>query len=109
MTVKCDVISLGKAAKASIELADAVFGVAARPDILRRVVDWQLAKRRAGTHNTKSVGDIRGTTAKPFRQKGTGRARQGSRRSPQYRGGSVIFGPVLRSHAFGLPKKVSGV
>ncbi len=106
MAVKCEVISLKKAAKASIKLADAVFGVTARQDILRRVVDWQLAKRRAGTHKTKSIGEIRGTTAKPFRQKGTGRSRQGSRRSPQYRGGSVIFGPVLRSHAFGLPKKV---
>ena len=106
MTVRCEVISLGKVKKESIELADAIFGVSARSDILRRVVDWQLAKRRAGTHKTKSIGEIRGTTAKPFRQKGTGRSRQGSRRSPQYRGGSVIFGPVPRSHAFGLPKKV---
>src|SRR5207248_5798442 len=67
---------------------------------------WQLAKRRAGTHKTKGVSDISGTTKKPYRQKGTGRARQGSLRSPQFRGGAVIFGPVVRSHEFGLQKKV---
>jgi len=77
-----------------------------RRDILARMVNWQRAKRRAGTHKTKTVSEIRGTTAKPFRQKGTGRARQGSVRSPQMRGGAVIFGPRVRDHAHDLPKKV---
>jgi large subunit ribosomal protein L4 len=89
-----------------IELADAVFGVKVRRDILARVVQWQLAKRRAGTHKAKGISDISGTTKKPWRQKGTGRARQGSLRSPQFRGGAVIFGPVVRSHEYGLQKKV---
>ncbi len=89
-----------------IELADEVFGLPVRPDILARVVNWQLAKRRAGTHKSKGISDISGTTKKPYKQKGTGRARQGSLRSPQFRGGAVIFGPVVRSHEFGLQKKV---
>jgi large subunit ribosomal protein L4 len=90
----------------TIELADDVFGLAPRADILARVIDWQLAKRRAGTHKTKGISDISGTTKKPYKQKGTGRARQGSLRSPQFRGGAVIFGPVVRSHAYGLNKKI---
>jgi large subunit ribosomal protein L4 len=90
----------------SIDLADDVFGLPIRRDILARVVHWQLAKRRAGTHATKGVSDVQGTTKKPWRQKGTGRARQGSLRSPQFRGGGIIFGPVVRSHEFGLQKKV---
>jgi large subunit ribosomal protein L4 len=77
-----------------------------RRDILARVINWQLAKRRAGTHKTKQVGEISGTTKKPWAQKGTGRARQGSLRSPQFRGGAVIFGPVVRDHGFSLQKKV---
>ena len=89
-----------------IELSDDIFGVAVRPDILARMVNWQLAKRRAGTHKTKGISDIQGTTKKPFKQKGGGRARQGSLRSPQFRGGAVIFGPVVRSHEFDLQKKV---
>ena len=89
-----------------IELADEVFGLPVRQDILARVVNWQLAKRRAGTHKTKGISEIQGTTRKPYKQKGTGRARQGSLRSPQYRGGARIFGPVVRSHAFDLQKKV---
>jgi large subunit ribosomal protein L4 len=89
-----------------IELADEVFGLPVRRDILARVVNWQLAKRRAGTHKAKGISDISGTTRKPYRQKGTGRARQGSLRSPQFRGGARIFGPVVRSHEFSLQKKV---
>jgi large subunit ribosomal protein L4 len=89
-----------------IELADEVFGLPIRRDILARVVNWQLARRRAGTHKTKGISEIRGTTKKPYKQKGTGRARQGSLRSPQFRGGARIFGPVVRSHAFDLQKKV---
>ncbi len=90
----------------SIELSDAVFGLPIRRDILARMVNWQLAKRRAGTHKAKGISDVSGTTKKPWRQKGTGRARQGSLRSPQFRGGGVIFGPVVRSHEFSLQKKV---
>ena len=89
-----------------IELADEVFGLPVRRDILARVVNWQLAKRRAGTHKTKGISEIQGTTKKPYKQKGTGRARQGSLRSPQFRGGATIFGPVVRSHEFSLQKKV---
>jgi len=89
-----------------IELAEDVFAAPVRRDILARVVNWQLAKRRAGTHKTKGISDIQGTTKKPWRQKGTGRARQGSLRSPQFRGGAVIFGPVVRDHGFSLQKKV---
>ena len=69
-------------------------------------MNWQLAKRRSGNHKTKEIGDISGTTKKPYSQKGTGRARQGSLRSPQFRGGATIFGPVVRSHAHDLTKKV---
>jgi large subunit ribosomal protein L4 len=89
-----------------IELADEIFGLPIRRDILARVINWQLARRQAGTHKTKGVSEIRGTTKKPYKQKGTGRARQGSLRSPQFRGGARIFGPVVRSHAFELQKKV---
>jgi large subunit ribosomal protein L4 len=89
-----------------IELNEEIFGIEPRRDILARVVNWQLAKRRAGTHKVKLVGEISGTTAKPFRQKGTGRARQGSTRAVQMRGGATAHGPVVRSHEHALPKKV---
>jgi large subunit ribosomal protein L4 len=104
--MKLSVKNLDNEDVGEIELSEDVFGVKVRPDILARMVNWQLAKRRAGTHKTKGISDIQGTTKKPFKQKGGGRARQGSLRSPQFRGGAVIFGPVVRSHAFGLQKKV---
>jgi large subunit ribosomal protein L4 len=104
--MKLAVTNLDNENVGEIELSDDVFGLAVRSDILARVVNWQLAKRRAGTHKAKGISDIQGTTKKPFKQKGGGRARQGSLRSPQFRGGAVIFGPVVRSHAFGLQKKV---
>jgi large subunit ribosomal protein L4 len=90
----------------TIELKDAVFGVEPRRDILTRMVNWQLAKRRSGNHATKGISQVQGTTKKPWAQKGTGNARQGSLRSPQFRKGGIIFGPVVRSHAHDLPKKV---
>ena len=90
----------------SLNVSDEVFNVPVREDILSRVVLWQLAKRRSGNHKTKIISDVSGTTRKPFRQKGTGKARQGSLRSPQFRGGAVIFGPVVRDHSYSLPKKV---
>jgi large subunit ribosomal protein L4 len=104
--VKLTVTDLDNKSVGDIELAEEVFGVPVRKDILARMVQWQLAKRRAGTHKTKGISEVQGTTKKPWRQKGTGRARQGSLRSPQFRGGGIIFGPVVRSHAFGLQKKV---
>jgi large subunit ribosomal protein L4 len=104
--MKCAVTNLDNKQVGEIDLADDVFALPVRKDILARAVNWQLNKRRAGTHKTKGVSEIRGTTKKPYRQKGTGHARQGSLRSPQFRGGARIFGPVVRSHATELPKKV---
>jgi large subunit ribosomal protein L4 len=107
--MKLKVIDINNKPQGEIELDDATFNdIFARPvrkDILARVVNWQLAKRRSGNHKTKEIGDISGTTKKPYAQKGTGRARQGSLRSPQFRGGATIFGPVVRSHEHDLPKK----
>lgn len=104
--MKCDIINLDSKSVGSVDLADTVFGLEVREDILHRVVRWQLAKRQSGNHKTKTVGEIRGSTKKPFKQKGTGRARQGSTRAAQMRGGGKPFGPVVRSHAHALPKKV---
>jgi large subunit ribosomal protein L4 len=106
MAMQQNVMTLDAGEAGTIELDEAVFGVPVRGDLLARMVHWQLAKRRAGTHTAKQIGDIAGTTKKPWRQKGSGRARQGSMRSPQWRGGAVIFGPVVRDHGYDLPKKV---
>ena len=89
-----------------VDLDEGIYGLDPRADIISRVVNWQMSKRQAGTHKTKGITDISGTTRKPFNQKGGGRARQGSLRSPQFRGGATIFGPVVRSHAYSLPKKI---
>lgn len=89
-----------------IELDDAVFGVEVRGDIMQRMVKYQLNKRQAGTHKTKGVSEVSGTGKKPFKQKGTGHARAGTLRAPQHRGGATVFGPVVRSHATELPKKI---
>jgi large subunit ribosomal protein L4 len=104
--MKIAVTTLDNKKAGEIDLADEIFGLPSRPDILARMVRWQLAKRRQGTHDTKEIAEISGGGRKPWRQKGTGRARQGSIRSPQWRKGAVIFGPTPRSHAFDLPKKV---
>ena len=90
----------------SVELKDAIFGLDPRPDILQRCVRWQLAKRQAGTHKLKNRSEIRRTGKKLYRQKGTGSARHGSARVNIFRGGGRAFGPVARSHAHDLPKKV---
>ena len=103
-TVK--VVDIDNKASGELALADAVFKVTPRADVLHQVVRWQLARRQAGTHKTKTVSESRGSTRKPWRQKGTGRARAGSVRSPLFRGGATTFGPVPRSHAHGLNKKV---
>lgn len=104
--MKYDVINLDGKSVGSIDLADTVFGVEVREDILARVIQWQLDKRRAGTHKTKDIGEVSGSGKKPFKQKGTGRARQGQHRAPQMRHGGVAFGPVVRSHAYSLTKKL---
>ncbi len=104
--MQAPVKTLDNKSAGTVELNDAVFGATVRDDILARLVHWQLAKRRAGTHKTKGISEIQGTTKKPWKQKGTGRARQGSLRSPQFRGGARIFGPVVRDHGYDLPKQV---
>ena len=104
--MKATIKNLNNDEVGEIELADDVFALPVRTDILARMVNYQLAKRRAGTHKTKGISEIAGSTKKPWRQKGTGRARQGSIRSPQWRGGATIFGPVVRSHAHSLTKKL---
>jgi large subunit ribosomal protein L4 len=103
--MKAAIVNLSNQKVGEIELADAVFGIEERADVLARAVFWQQAKARSGNHKTKGVSEISGTTKKPWAQKGTGRARQGSLRSPQFRTGAVIFGPVVRSHEHDLPKK----
>src|ERR1044072_5848270 len=108
--MKLKITDIDSKAHGEIDLADEVykdiFGRPVRRDILARCVNWQLAKRRSGNHKTKEIGDVSGTTKKPYGQKGTGNARQGSLRSPQFRGGATIFGPAVRSHAHDLNKKV---
>ena len=90
----------------SVSLSDAIFGLEPRSDIVQRCVNWQLAKRQRGTHKAKDRSEIWRTGKKMYAQKGTGGARHGSARVPQFRGGGRAFGPVVRSHAIGLPKKV---
>ena len=89
-----------------IEFSDAVFNVDIRPDIVSRVVLWQLAKRRSGNHSVKGKSDVHGTTRKFVRQKGSGGARHGSKKAAQFRGGGIVFGPVVRDHSYDLPKKI---
>ena len=100
------VTTLDGGSAGSIALPDEIFAVEPRADILQRMVRWQLSKRQAGTHKTKTRGEISLTTAKWYKQKGTGRARHGAKSAPQFRGGGKAFGPVVRSHAHDLPKKV---
>ena len=104
--MKAELKSIGNKKTSNIELADSVFGITPRKDIIARVVKWQLAKRRAGTHKAKSRSEIAKTGAKMFRQKGTGRARHGTASVVQFRGGGVVHGPVVRDHGHDLPKKV---
>ncbi len=104
--MKVPVKTLANGDAGEIELNDAVFGVEPRADLLHRMVRYQLAKARSGSHKVKSRSEVSGTTKKPWKQKGTGRARAGSMRSPQFRGGGRAFGPQVRDHGFDLPKKV---
>jgi large subunit ribosomal protein L4 len=95
----------GKAA-GTVTVSDDVFGLEPRADILQRMVRWQLARRQSGTHKTKTRWEVKATSKKMYRQKGTGSARHGNKAAPQFRGGGKAFGPVVRSHEIGLPKKV---
>ncbi|MCG4256056.1 50S ribosomal protein L4 [Acetobacter senegalensis] len=104
--MEIEIKTLDNGTAGSATLPDELFAIAPRADIMARVVHWQLAKRRAGTHQVKGMADVSGTTKKPYRQKGTGSARQGSLRAPQYRTGGVVHGPVSRDHGYDLPKKV---
>src|SRR5450756_1883477 len=104
--MKLNVTTLEGKDAGSVELSDAIFGLEPRKDIIQRCVNWQLAKRQAGTHKSQGRADVWRTGKKMYKQKGTGGARHGSARVPQFRGGGRAFGPVVRSHAFALPKKV---
>lgn len=104
--MQIDIKTLDNGTAGTAELPDEIFAIVPREDIMARVVHWQLAKRRAGTHKTKGMGEVSGTTKKPFKQKGTGNARQGSLRAPQFRTGGRVHGPVVRDHGYDLPKKV---
>ena len=105
--MKIDIIKIDGKAGGSLDLDDAIFGIDdIRADILARCVNWQLAKRRGGNHKVQTRNENSRTGKKMYKQKGSGGARHGSRRAPQFVGGSRAFGPVVRSHAFDLPKKV---
>ena len=104
--MKIDITSLDGTSAGSMELNDDIFGLEPRKDLIARMIRYQLAKRRAGTHAVKNRADIWRTGKKMYKQKGTGGARHGSARVPQFRGGGRAFGPQVRSHAHGLPKKV---
>jgi large subunit ribosomal protein L4 len=104
--MKFDVTSIDGSAAGSLELSDAIFGLEPRADLIARMVRWQLAKRQACTHKALGRAEINRTGKKMYKQKGTGGARHGSARVPQFRGGGRAMGPVVRSHAHELPKKV---
>lgn len=103
--MKAKVITIDAAAAGEIELNPSVFGLPARKDILQRMVEWQRAKAQTGSHKTKQRAEVSGTTKKMYKQKGTGNARHGAKRAPQFVGGGVVFGPLVRSHAYDLTKK----
>src|SRR6201982_4001007 len=104
--MKLNITTLEGKDAGSVELSDAIFGLEPRKDIIQRCVNWQLAKRQAGTHKTQGRADVWRTGKKMYKQKGTGGARHGSARVPQFRGGGRAFGPVVRSHETDLPKEV---
>ena len=104
--MKLDIVDFDAKSVGSAELPDEIFAAEPRVDIIARVIHWQLAKRRAGTHKVKGLGEVSGTTRKPYKQKSTGNARQGSLRAPQFRTGGVVHGPVVRDHGYSLNKKV---
>jgi large subunit ribosomal protein L4 len=101
-----DVYSAKKDKVGEVELTDEVFAAESKPHLLHEVVVWQLARRRSGNACTKTRSEVRGGGKKPWRQKGTGRARAGTRRSPLWRGGGTTFGPKPRDYSYAVPKKV---
>lgn len=104
--MELEVTKLDGKKSGKVSLSDAIFGLEARPDLLHRMVRYQLAKRRAGTHDVKNRSEISATTKKMYKQKGTGSARHSTKKAPQFRGGGRAFGPTPRDHSFSLPKKV---
>ena len=102
---KLDVKNISGKSVGSIELDDAVFGAEIHEHLLWEVVKWQLAKRRSGNASTKRLGEVRGSSKKVWKQKGTGQARQGSRQAPQWVGGGSVFGPKPRSYEYQMPRK----
>ncbi len=104
--MKLDLVDFDAKSVGSAELPDEIFAAEPRVDIIARVIHWQLAKRRSGNHKVKGMGEVSGTTRKPYKQKGTGNARQGSLRAPQFRTGGAVHGPVVRDHGYSLNKKV---
>ncbi|MDR0695717.1 MAG: 50S ribosomal protein L4 [Holosporales bacterium] len=104
--MKLNIIDKTNQITGELQLSDDVFGLVPRKDIMSRVVLWQLAKRRSGTHSTKGKSTVHGTTRKCVRQKGSGGARHGSKKAVQFRGGGIVFGPVVREHSFSITKKV---
>ena len=104
--MQLDIINFDGKKVGAVELADSIFGLEPRADILHRVVTWQRAKQRAGTHAVKTVSDVAGSGKKAFKQKKTGNARQGERYNVHMRGGGVVHGPVVRDHSIDLPKKI---
>jgi large subunit ribosomal protein L4 len=104
--MKANVMTLAGDSAGSVELKDEIYGLEPRVDILHRMVTYQLAKRRSGTHRAKERAEVHGSTRKIVKQKGSGGARHGSRKAPQFRGGGKAHGPKVRSHAFDLNKKV---
>src|SRR5689334_25260581 len=104
--MKTKVLNLDNKAAGDVELSDAIFGLEPRQDLIQRVVVWQLAKRRAGTHQLLTRGEVNRTKKKMYKQKGTGQARHGARSAPLFVGGAKAMGPVAHSHEFDLPKKV---
>jgi large subunit ribosomal protein L4 len=104
--MQIEIRTLDNGSAGTAELPDEIFAQTPRADIMARVVHWQLQKRRAGTHKVKGMAEVSGTTKKPYKQKGTGNARQGSLRAPQFRTGGAVHGPVVRDHGYRLNKKV---
>jgi large subunit ribosomal protein L4 len=104
--MKADVTTLAASKAGTVELPEAIFGLKPRPDLIHRMVRYQLAKRRAGTHHAQDRSEVNVTGKKMYKQKGTGGARHGDKSVPQWRGGGKAFGPKPRDHAFDLPKKV---
>ncbi len=104
--MKLDIVTLDNKKAGTLELSQTIFGLKPRADILARMVNWQLAKRRAGTHKAKQRSEVAGSTKRIGRQKGSGNARQGEGKAPQFRGGGRAHGPVVRSHAHDLTRKM---